>query len=120
VQSAGDWITAREARRWRSHFRIVGFLYAFIGVTALGLAFGYEDRPHALTPQDIAVAVFGLVQVAAGAAFALRIRWARIPLWPLSVIYLFALPVGTALGGYTLWVLYQTRTAKQPSSSAAA
>jgi len=119
VQSAGDWVTAREARRWRSHFRIVGFLYAFLGVTALGLAFGYEDRPHPLTPGDIAVALFGLLHVAAGAAFALRIRWGRIPLWPLSVIYLFALPVGTALGGYTLRVLYHTRT-NQPSPSAAA
>ena len=67
-------------------------------LSAFGVAF-------ALLP--LALAVHNLV---GAAGLIKRRRWARIPVLIVSGLELFAFPVGTAIGIYTIWVLMQKET----------
>jgi hypothetical protein len=51
------------------------------------------------------IALMSLPSIIAGIGLQRRRKWARILTIILSVINLFNFPVGTALGGYSLWVL---------------
>ena len=53
----------------------------------------------------VVIAVLSLPSIIAGVGLQRRKKWARILTIILSVINLFNFPVGTALGGYSLWVL---------------
>ena len=54
---------------------------------------------------SVLVAIMSLPSIIAGIGLQRRKKWARILTIILSVINLFNFPVGTALGGYSLWVL---------------
>jgi hypothetical protein len=120
VESVGDRLRAQEARRWRSHRRIAGGLNALLGVSAVMVASMLAARAHGLLLDAALIGATGVLQFLVGIGFALGSRWPRVPLWPLSVIHLIVLPVGTIIGGYTIWVLYHTRAVAQPSRDAAA
>ena len=48
-----------------------------------------------------------------GGIGALRLKpWARYLVLVLSVLYLFNIPIGTAVGVYSIWVMAQDKTAK--------
>lgn len=120
-----------------AHVKIVGILHAAWGAMALlgasivtlffgGLAHFVLTRlsPEVAqtgAPQVIAffiTLVLGTLVVAALPGFIAGIgvlgyrNWARWVLVVLSVLHLFAFPVGTLLGGYCLWVLLSPETAR--------
>lgn len=51
----------------------------------------------------------GLLHILTGRAFRAGKNWARIVTWILAIINLGNVPLGTAFGGYTIWVLVKTR-----------
>ena len=53
----------------------------------------------------ITTALVGVLSLAAGAGVLLRRRWGDLMAMVLGVLALFNVPVGTAFGAYTLWVL---------------
>jgi hypothetical protein len=118
MKSAGEWLVAQESNRWRFHHRLAGGVNAFVGFAGSGACI--EVLEHGFRAYAASVLVVGILQLAAGIGFALANRWPRIVLWPLSVLYLPAFPIGTALGAYTLWVLYQTRGKPSDKDAAAA
>ena len=114
METLGERLLRREDRARKRHRRIVGSLTTFLGAGALWVASVWyrEDQASA----DVAtLATFGLLQLIGGIPFALGQRWSRLILWPLSAFYLFAFPYGTALGAYTLWVLYSSRRKADPT-----
>ena len=112
------------------HIRILGILYIVIGglgVAAALIVFGIfggiagvaraGERPEAV---PFFVLLGGLAMtvvlsmsapsIIAGIGLLYFKPWARVLTIILSVIHLFNLPVGTALGIYGLWVLLQRET----------
>jgi len=55
---------------------------------------------------------FGLPGILGGMGLLKRREWARILVIAASCIGLFAFPIGTAISGYTLWVLFNEETIK--------
>jgi len=116
------------------HVRIVGLLYVFCGalLVLLGLVmlliFGGAGLTGATADSvEVSPFVFPLVgavggmlfivlvalsipAITAGAGLLKRRRWARILAIPLSGVFLLWVPVGTAVGIYSLWVLLSKRT----------
>ncbi len=64
-------------------------------------------RPEALVPL-VPAALVCAVAAAAGWALLRGQAWARPALWGVSIAGLLLVPVGTALGIYTLWVLHRS------------
>jgi hypothetical protein len=113
----------------RKHVELVGVLYfvwgalfALVGIAFLALAFGTAA---------IATSSRGVTAAVTAATFAglatVSLIWGAVHIWDavavrhhrelaraiamiLAVLNLFFLPVGTALGIYTLWVLTQDET----------
>ena len=111
------------------HIKIVAILHIVVGILFLagalaifvfgaGAAFlgagatdTSEERNAALmggtcvTVVAVAVALMSLPSIIAGLGLQRRKNWARILTIILSVLNLLNFPLGTALGGYSLWVL---------------
>ena|SRR5688572_30802630 len=105
------------------HIKIVALLHIILGAIFVAIAvaifvFGAGAAVLSAPGTDEALAgttCFGIVAVLialmslpsiiAGVGLQRRRKWARILTIILSVINLFNFPVGTALGGYSLWVL---------------
>ena len=112
------------------HVRILGILYIVIGglgVAAALIVFGIfggiagvaragqhgEAVPLFLLLGGLAMTVvlaMSAPSIIAGIGLLYFKPWARVLTIILSVIHLFSLPVGTALGIYGLWVLLQRET----------
>ena len=109
------------------HVTVVGSLH--IGYSALGILAGLvlfvllvgigflADDQEALNILTLIASVVGVFLVVTaipgiigGIGLLKRQAWARILLLILSVFDLFAIPIGTALGVYTIWVLLQDET----------
>lgn len=113
----------------RDHIRVLGYLNIAMGVLgALGglailLIFGglagivgiQGDRDSALTGSvfagiGVALAILALIlslPSILGGWGLLRYRpWARVLMIIISILHLFNVPIGTALGVYGLWVLF--------------
>ena len=101
-----------------AHVRVMGLLHAVYGLVVLalvvafyGFGFGADDTDSHLTLHrvgDIAalpIALVGLAYVVGGAAIARGHDWPRPMMWVLSVLALGSVPLGTALGIYSIWVL---------------
>lgn len=114
----------RPRRPIETHLTIVASLHIALGVVALftlafaffvvigtGLAMG--EFGEALLGTAIAalallfLGVLSLPGIIGGIGLLMRKGWARIVLLVVSFIQLINIPVGTALGVYTLWVLLQ-------------
>ena len=106
------------------HIRIVAILHIIMGVLGLlaSLAFflggaGFaaalsnEDRDAALamgtcgTVVAVIIGIVSLPSIIAGVGLQKRKSWARVLTIILSVINLLNFPIGTAIGGYSLWAL---------------
>src|SRR5687767_12236397 len=53
----------------------------------------------------VSIAILSLPNILAGWGLKNRKEWARILTIILSILNLFGFPIGTAIGGYALWVL---------------
>ncbi len=112
----------------QKHVRIVSimqivfgslYLLAAAGLGLIGLWAIKNQNPTEITgvlPAIISGTIFflplgviGILHVLTGRAFRTGKKWSRITLWILSVINLGNVPVGTAVGGYSIWVLVNTR-----------
>ncbi len=111
-RKVGDWLTVRESRRWKTHRKAAGWLNAVLGLFGLGgLGLVLGSRSDDSIPLITVITALGFLalHLVGGIGFVFGQRWSRLVLWPISVVYLFAFPFGTALGGYNIWVLYNTR-----------
>lgn len=95
---------------------LAAFALAVLGVGAVTLAGDEEVRVAASLTAALffGVAAFLLLwgAVSAGTGMGLRSHrpWARLAAFPLSVLDLFMVPFGTALGVYSIWVLIHPDT----------
>ena len=107
-----------------THVRLVGALHiAFGALIALGvvalaalgcLAAGEQGGltlPAGVTMAAVAavLSMLAALHLAAGVGLIRFRRWARSIVFVLSFIALLNVPVGSVVGGYSLWVLYHTR-----------
>jgi len=114
----------RPTCRLEQHLKILGVLWLVFsvmrilpGLTLLGIGhFGRFGFPFSfpfhggfLAPLLGSIGVFlsvtAVAGIAAGWGLLDRRPWARTLAIVLGIIKLFEFPLGTALGGYTLWVL---------------
>jgi len=129
----GTPIAYPHPSRVREHVRLLGILWiaysAFHvigGVVLMVLAntlfarhfeFGGPRFPHFLQPLLGSVAIFLLVKAAAGFAagwgLLQRESWARVLTLVVAFVSLFNVPIGTALGIYTLWVLLPSQSDRE-------
>jgi hypothetical protein len=99
----------------------MGILYllltAFIGIFGLLAAKNQaQTRDAAMLPAMLTGVTFlfilgmiGVMHILTGRAFRAGKGWARIVTWILAIINLGNVPLGTAIGSYTIWVLVKTR-----------
>ena len=107
-----------------THVRVVGALHVALGglfaLGALGLVVlgllaagsqGGLTLPAGVTGAMILtpLCLLTALHLAAGIGFLRLERWARSLVFVLSFVALLNVPLGTAVGGYSLWVLYHTR-----------
>ncbi|HTR66708.1 MAG TPA: zinc ribbon domain-containing protein [Terriglobales bacterium] len=126
----GTPISYPHPSRVREHVRLLGILWigysAFHVVGAVVLMVvantilahpwtpGYPHVPGFLSPLLSAIAVLLLAKAVAGFAagwgLLQRESWARVLSLVVAFISLFNVPLGTALGIYTLWVLLPSQS----------
>ena len=114
----------------KDHVKVIGILWIVFGVFCLGLAclallffFGVAQIPNV---EDIEPGVLrfigilasaflgliGLPQIIGGLGLIQRKEWARILMLVISFISLPHVPFGTALGVYTMIILFNPQTVK--------
>jgi hypothetical protein len=103
----------------RIAFSALGILAAviiFLAVVGGGLISGDSDamRVTAIVGPSIALVLVlvSLPGIIGGIGLLRYKQWARILVIILAILGLFNIPIGTALGIYTLWVLFQDETAQ--------
>ncbi|MCP4567163.1 MAG: hypothetical protein GY841_06255 [FCB group bacterium] len=106
------------------HIQILGILYIISGILTLmacgvafllvggsGLVSGDETAILATGAVSLVIGMVGLIlglpDIIAGWGLLQRKSWSRILTIILGVLNLFAFPIGTALGIYSLWVLFK-------------
>lgn len=117
-------------------FIVAGALSALVALSLLALGAGavsvawHAPTPNAALAAKLGAGTFAAVAGAllawsavtawAGRAIRRRKPWARLAALVLSVLHLFILPFGTALGAYALWVLVhnEARHEFEPTSTA--
>lgn len=77
------------------------FLFPFIASWAIGAG--------ASGMAALILVGIGLPSIGAGIGLIRRFAWARIAIVALAVIDLFSFPIGTALGAFSIWILFQPR-----------
>lgn len=99
----------------------MGIIYllvtAFVGILGLMAAKNQAQTgdvavlPAVLTGVTflLPLGLIGIMHILTGFAFRAGKGWARIITWILAIINLGNVPVGTAIGAYTIWVLVKTR-----------
>lgn len=110
-----------------THVRILGWLWIIFGVLGIlgALCIGISTAGGGLISQDdTAILATSIVAVVCGGLFflgsALNIiagvgllkykSWARILAIILGIVNLFGFPIGTALGIYTFWAMFNEET----------
>ena len=108
-------------------FSVLGLLLAIIVFTAVvggGIISGDSEAIAITSIVGPAVALFFVLLSAPGligGIYLLKHRpWARILVLVLGFINLIEIPIGTALGIYTIWVLFKDETVDLFTSSPAA
>ena len=113
----------------KRHIKIVAVLYIALGglgIVAALIVFGMlGDVPDFSTPRNdhqaaiivllggialLAIVTVSVPSIVAGIGLLKYQSWARILSIILSVIHLFNIPLGTALGVYGLWIMLQRGT----------
>jgi len=99
--------------------QIVGTIWSVVGALMLivaivmiaGLAFGVFINLFHTSDLPLLVLSVGsfcaatILVIAAGKAVKVRRPWARMAIIVLSILSLIFFPIGTAVGGYSLWIL---------------
>lgn len=136
-------MTGSSPSRLQGHVRLVGILWlalsafnALIGLVLLIVA--TELIPHiqqsgqagADFPANFLTTLLGVIGVAvlikaaagffAGYGLLQRERWARVLTLVLSFLALFNFPLGTALGIYSMWVLFPAESEREYEQAARA
>jgi hypothetical protein len=110
-----------------THVRILGWLWIIFGVLGIlgALCIGVSTAGGGLISQDdtaiLVTAIVGVVcgglfflgnvlNIIAGAGLLKYKSWARILAIILGIVNLFGFPIGTALGIYTFWVMFNEET----------
>lgn len=118
------------ARNMQKHVRyvsrifvVLGTVYllatSFLGVMGLLAANNRAEAsdvtilPALLTGAAflLPLALVGILHIVAGLSFQTGRKWARVTLWILSILNFGNIPVGTAIGVYTVWTLVNTHEA---------
>ncbi len=96
---------------------IFGIAIALIIGIVFGLIGGFIEDPvvNKILPLIATVAIwvviiFSIPGIIAGIGLFRRKEWARILTLVISVIKLMNIPIGTAVGAYSIWVLVQDET----------
>lgn len=112
-----------------SHVKIVGILNIVFGVlfllaafsigfllTGIGVVSNDSDASFVLPIIGSAISIFfGLLSlpgIIGGIGVVQHKNWGRIILIIIAIMDLFAFPIGTAIGAYTLWVLFNQDSIK--------
>jgi len=88
----------------------------FIFVLLAGIGFVVQDEEAApiLAVVGLAIGVFLFILsvpgIIGGIGLLKRKEWARILVLITSALHLLNFPIGTAIGGYSIWVLVNTET----------
>jgi hypothetical protein len=94
---------------------LIGAFCAFVSIAGGGLISGDQDALIATSITATAIGAFvfliSIPNIIAGIGLLKYKSWARILAIILAVLNLFAFPIGTALGIYTLWALLNKETA---------
>ena len=90
-------------------------LFLMIGPGLLVLSLEGETLPLTIltgisTAISAMIVIFSIPNIVAGVGLLLWKNWARYLTMVLGVLQLFNIPVGTAIGAYSLWVLLQDET----------
>jgi len=113
----------------RQHIKILAVLYIVLGVLGIvatlivfgvlggvaGLVTATEDHEAAVIAllggiTLLAIVTVSVPSIVAGIGLLMLQPWARVLSIILSVVHLFNIPFGTALGIYGLWVMLQRGT----------
>jgi hypothetical protein len=96
-------------------FVLVG-VFVFVLLSGIGVATGEREAMTILTTVGTAVGlllvVLGIPGLVAGAGLLARKSWARILAIVVGILGLVNVPIGTAIGVYTLFVLMQDAAAE--------
>ena len=100
-------------------FGALGILIAitiFVAVVVGGLISGEENiiAITSIVGSAIAILIFivSAPQIIGGVGLLKRRYWARILMLIIAAMNLINIPIGTIVGGYTIWVLLQDETIK--------
>lgn len=89
---------------------LLGF-FVFLILFGSGMISGDVTAIFVTSGVGFFVAIFFLIvslpSLIAGWGLKQRREWGRVLAFIMSIIDLFSFPIGTAVGGYTLWVLMQ-------------
>lgn len=94
-------------------FLVIG-LFVFVLLTGIGLAVDDPVAPKVLplvgTTVGLLLAALALPGLVAGYGLLKRASWARMLAIVVGILNLINIPLGTAIGVYTLWALTQPET----------
>ena len=89
-------------------------LFIFILLVGIGVVSGDAEATAILSIVGISVGafliIFSIPEIIGGIGLLKRRPWSRILMLVVSVFDLLNIPIGTAIGVYTLWVLLQDKT----------
>jgi hypothetical protein len=89
-------------------------LFLFLLLSSLGIFVGEEEATIILPIIGTIVGGFLIITSAAGLIGGIGLykhkSWSRILLFIVSILDLFSIPIGTAVGIYTIWLLMQDET----------
>lgn len=108
ASSSSDLLIAQQRKRCRFVGWLNAALFAMVTVVVLVLPLSgvVDDLDVGLV---LVVVGWCLLHIVGGIGLTLGQRWSVLVLWPISIIDLIGFPLLTVLGGYNLWVLYDTR-----------
>ena len=96
---------------------IMGILGVIIGSAMMATVVNYIEEPEAAMIAVLAVslgffylAISSIAQIICAVGLLKRRSWSRVPMIVVSAVKLLDIPLGTALGIYTIWVLIQDET----------
>ena len=78
-----------------------------VGATAGMLVFLFAVGDEKTAGEMLFLVLGSLIGVVGGVGLLMGRSWARVLVLILGVLHLMAFPVGTALGAYTMWVLFK-------------
>ena len=96
---------------------ILGILGVIVGSAMMATLVGYIEEPEGAAIAVLAVslgfsylAISSVAQIIFAVGLLKRRSWSRVPMIIVSAVKLLDIPLGTALGIYTIWVMIQDET----------